>query len=87
MLRGEIFDLSSLGADNVGSVIDLFVDKLLVLNVDQRPKEDDAGTKETQSPKRKDLDEVVGNERRREGLQRPKLAYLTKRAKRGGRDA
>lgn len=71
MLRGKVFDLSSLGADNVRSVIDLFVDKLLILNVDQRPEEDDAGTKETQSPKREDLDEVVGNERRREGLQRP----------------
>jgi hypothetical protein len=51
--------LSSLGADNVRSVIDLFIDKLLILNVDQRPKKDDAGTKETQSPKWKDLDEVV----------------------------
>lgn len=71
VLRGKVFDLSSLGADKVRSVIDLFVDKLLILNVDQRPKEDDAGTKETQSPKREDLDEVVGNERRREGLQRP----------------
>jgi hypothetical protein len=37
----------------------LFIDKLLILNVDQRPKKDDAGTKETQSPKWKDLDEVV----------------------------
>jgi hypothetical protein len=40
-------------------VIDLLIDKLLVLNVDQRPEKDDAGAKETQSPKWKDLDEIV----------------------------
>ena len=59
MLRSEILDLSGLGADNVRRVMDLLIDKLLVLNVDQRPEKDDAGTKETQSPKGKDLDEIV----------------------------
>ena len=49
-------------------MVDLCVNELLVLNIDQWSEEEDASTEEGQAPKRKDLDEVVGDEGRGECL-------------------
>ena len=68
MLTGKIFNLNSLSADHPMSVIDLFVDKLLVLDVNQWAEEDDASAKKTQTPNWKDLHQVVGDERRSKSL-------------------
>lgn len=54
-------------------MVDLFVDKLLVLDIDQWSEEEDTGTEEGQSPKRNDLDEIVGDEGRSECLRRVEL--------------
>jgi hypothetical protein len=68
MLTCEFFDLGSLFTDNSGSLVDLLVNELLVLDVYQRPEENDAGAEKGQTPKWKDLNKVVGDERRCECL-------------------
>jgi hypothetical protein len=78
MLAGEIFDLSSLSTDNLWSMVDLCVNELLILNIDQWSEEEGASTEEGQAPKREDLDEVVGDERRSECLRRVELGSVTK---------
>ena len=65
-------------------MVDLLVDELLVLDVDQRCKEQDASTEKTQAPKWKDLDKVVGDEGRCECLRRAKLVSFTDRGRREG---
>jgi len=47
-------------------MVDLCVDKLLVLDIDQWSEEEDTSTEEGQPPKRNDLDEIVGDEGRSE---------------------
>ena len=59
-------------------MVDLCVNELLVRNIDQWSEEEGASTKEGQAPKRKDLDEVVGDEGRRECL-RVELDSVTER--------
>ena len=59
-------------------MVDLCVNELLVLNIDQWSEEEGASTEEGQAPKRKDLDEVVGDEGRSECL-RVELDSVTKR--------
>lgn len=54
-------------------MVDLCVDKLLVLDIDQWSEEEDTSTEEGQPPKRNDLDEIVGDEGRSECLRRVEL--------------
>jgi hypothetical protein len=62
-------------------MVDLCVNELLVFNIDQWSEKEDAGTEEGQAPKRKDLDEVVGDEGRSECLRRVELDSVTKAGK------
>ena len=64
----NIFDLVCLLADNSVCVGNVLVDKLLVRDVDQRRKEDDACGNESQAPEWNDLEEPVGRESRSASL-------------------
>lgn len=68
MVAGELLDLLGLGVDDVGCVLDVVVDELLVRLVDERGEEDDRGTDQGEAPEWDDLDEVVGEESANEGL-------------------
>ena len=52
-------ELSSLSIDNVTSMLQLPVNKLLVRGVDERRKEDDSRSNQRETPVRNDLDQVV----------------------------
>lgn len=69
VLASEILDLVGLGADDAGGVVDVTVNKLLVVQVDEGTEVDDSGTDEGKAPERKPLDEPVGEEGGKEGLE------------------
>ncbi len=62
MLGSQVFDLASLLTDDMRGIRKLGVDQLLVLQVDQRAKEDDAGEEQRHAPEGEQLDEIVGEE-------------------------
>jgi hypothetical protein len=68
MVAGELLDLLGLGVDDVGCVLDVVVDELLVRLVDERGEEDDRGGDQGEAPEWDDLDQVVGEESANEGL-------------------
>lgn len=61
-LGGSVADLGRLGRDDIGSLLDSVVDKLLVGLVDQGHEEEGRGGNQGQTPIRDDLDEIVGDE-------------------------
>lgn len=61
LLLGNILDLGGLGVNQVGGVLDLRIDKLLVAGVDQGNKEDDGGADDGKTPVGDELDEEVGD--------------------------
>lgn len=62
LLLGNILDLGGLGVNQVGGVLDLRIDKLLVAGVDQGNKENDGGADDGETPVGDELDEEVGDE-------------------------
>lgn len=62
MLLCNALYLSSLGVDCLGGVLDVVVDKLLVGGVDERDKECDTGSDNSETPVRHKLDKEVRNE-------------------------
>jgi hypothetical protein len=68
MVASELLDLLGLGVDDVGCVLDVVVDELLVRLVDERGEEDDRGADQGEAPEWDDLDQVVGEESANEGL-------------------
>ena len=67
-MASELLDLLGLGVDDVGCVLDVVVDELLVRLVDERGEEDDRGGDQGEAPEWDDLDQVVGEESANEGL-------------------
>jgi hypothetical protein len=67
-VASELLDLLGLGVDDVGCVLDVVVDELLVRLVDERGEEDDRGGDQGEAPEWDDLDQVVGEESANEGL-------------------
>jgi len=68
MVASELLDLLGLGVDDVGCVLDVVVDELLIRLVDERGEEDDRGGDQGEAPEWNDLDQVVGEESANEGL-------------------
>jgi len=64
MLGCEVAELTSLLVDDVAGVVEVVVDKLLVLDVKQRSEEEDGGKYESDSPRWSEFDEEVGEESR-----------------------
>jgi len=62
MLGCEVAELTGLLVDDVTGIVEVVVDKFLVLEVGQRGKEDDGGEDEGNSPSWSELDEEVGEE-------------------------
>lgn len=63
-------ELLSLGVENLGGILNVVVDELLVGSVDQREGEEHGGAKEGESPVGNNLDEPVREEGRDGNLQR-----------------
>lgn len=61
VLNCDISELTGLSLDNVCYVLDLIVNHFLVLDVDQRCKEENAGEDQGQAPEGNELDKTVGN--------------------------
>jgi hypothetical protein len=59
VLRCKISNLSSLSVDDSSGVSDMLINELLVLDIDEGPKESYRSGKETESPEREPLDEPV----------------------------
>jgi hypothetical protein len=68
MVAGEFLDLLGLGVDDVGCVLDVVVNQLLVRLVDERGEEDDRGGDQGEAPEWDDLDQVVREESANKGL-------------------
>lgn len=68
LLRGNISNLGGLRVDELGGVVELLINKLLVGGVNQRNKENDSGANNSKAPVGNELDEVVGNESSDKGL-------------------
>lgn len=68
MLGGEVAQLLGLGVGDVGCVVEVLVDQVLVLDVDERSEVDDDGGEEEEAPLGSDLDEEVADEGDEEGL-------------------
>jgi hypothetical protein len=68
MVASELLDLLGLGVDDVGCVLDVVVDKLLVGLVDERGEEDNRGGDQGEAPEWDNLNQVVGEESANEGL-------------------
>lgn len=69
VLGGDFTELLGLLVGNLGGVVEVGVDELLVGYVDQRSKVDDAGGDEEQAPLGSDLDEEVADKSSEEGLE------------------
>lgn len=68
MVAGELLDLFGLLVDNVGGVLDVVVNELLIRLVDEWAEEEDRSGNEGEAPEWNDLDQVVGQESSNEGL-------------------
>jgi hypothetical protein len=68
LLGSNALDLGSLAVDELGSVVDLLIDELLVRGVDQRHNEGNGSTNEGKSPEGNELNKVVRNESSDESL-------------------
>lgn len=62
LLGSNIADLVSLGIDNLGGVVDLRIDELLVGSINQGHEEDDGGADNGKAPVGNELDQEVGDE-------------------------
>jgi hypothetical protein len=69
LLLSGISDLGSLGADDVGSRLELLVDELLVSGIDQRREEGNGGCNDGKDPVGQNLDEKAGKKGNGEGLE------------------
>ena len=67
-IGSNLAELSGLLAGNVGGVVQVLVNEILVLDVDQRSEVDNKGGEEKQAPLGSDLDEEVADEGGEEGL-------------------
>lgn len=68
VMAGELLDLFGLLVDDMGGILDVVIDELLVGLVDEWGKEEDGGRDERHAPKWDNLDQVVRDESRKEGL-------------------
>lgn len=68
VLRSELTDLLRLLADDLGGVVQVGVNELLVGDVDERGEVGDGGEEESKAPGGSDLDEEVRDEGGEEGL-------------------
>jgi len=68
MLSSEITNLCCLLIDDVSSVVEVFINQILVGDVDQGNEVYDGGCNEGDSPSWDELDKEVGYESGREGL-------------------
>lgn len=68
LLRSNALDLGSLVVDELGSVVELLVDELLVGSVDQRHNKGNSGTNEGKTPDGNELYKVVRDESSDESL-------------------
>lgn len=68
LLLSELANLSSLGVDGIGGVLEVGVDKLLIRGVDERNKEGNGGSDDGKAPVGNELDEEVGEESSSAGL-------------------
>lgn len=59
MLGGQVLDLDGLLVDDVGCVVQVVVNELLVGLVDEGSEEEDGGCDQRHAPKWNDLDQVV----------------------------
>lgn len=62
MVTGEILDLSGLSVDDIGCVLKVVVDELLVSRVDEWAKIEHRDGDEGQAPDRSELDQPIGDE-------------------------
>jgi len=62
MMSSKITDLAGLGFDDVSGMTNVFINKLLVLNVDKRAKEGYDGSEKGEAPQWEQLDEEIGDE-------------------------
>jgi hypothetical protein len=68
VLAGSASDLGSLGADNLGGVLELSIDELLVRSVNERKHKGSSGSDDGKAPVGNNLDEVVRDESGDESL-------------------
>ena len=68
LLGSNALDLGSLAVNELGSVVDLLIDELLVRGVDQRHNEGNGSTNKGKSPEGNELNKVVRDESRNESL-------------------
>lgn len=76
VLGGDLAELLSLLVGDVGGVVKLGVNHILVLDVDQGSEVEDDGGEESQAPQGSDLDEEVANESGEEGLGDVSMVYF-----------
>jgi len=68
LFRSNTLDLGSLAVDELGSVVKLLVDELLVRSVDQRHNKSNGSANEGKTPDGNELDKVVGDKSSDESL-------------------
>lgn len=76
LLGCELLNLDGLLVDNTGCVSNLLVDDLLVLLVDEWSEEENGSSDQCKTPERNNLDQVVGDEGRDEGLMWLLVKYI-----------
>jgi len=67
MVSSKVTDLGRLGLDDVSGMVDVFIDEVLVLNIDKWAKEGNDSSKKSKTPEWKQLDEEVGDEGAQKG--------------------
>ena len=60
MFGGKVSDLSGLGIEDGSGVVDVLVNKHLVLKVDEGAEKDDRSGEKAEAPEGEPLDEPVG---------------------------
>ena len=68
MLGSQVPDLAGLLSDGGASIVQLLINEPLVLDIDERSKEDDSGEDESNAPSWDNLDEEVADEGGGKGL-------------------
>jgi hypothetical protein len=68
MLSSKITNLVGLSIDEVSSMVDMFINESLVLDIDEWPEEGDGSGNKRKAPKWKPLDKPISKERTEESL-------------------
>jgi hypothetical protein len=69
VVAGQLLDLLRLCVDQIGGILEVVVDELLIRLVDERGEEEDGGGDKCETPEWDNLDQIVGQECSDEGLE------------------